>query len=156
MKKTTSRTRQKSKRTRAAAKKKTKRKTRLSTRHGSIDIEHGLGGLKTPRAIAKTLKRAADASQGLTNAPYQAAIAALDQLIAFLDRQKERLEAAKIELRKLYGEDEPEPAAKRRTASAPDHRPRATTKGANGKRPRKRGDVTTSGVPRRNIYHLPS
>ena len=154
MKKTTSRTRHKSKRTRAATKK-TKRKTRLTTHHGSIDIEHGLGKLKTPRAIAKTLKRAADASQGLTNAPYQAAIAALDQLIAFLDRQKERLEAAKVELRKLYGEDEPEPAPKRRTANAPDNRPRATAKGSNGKRPRKRGDVTTSGGPHRSAYHLP-
>jgi hypothetical protein len=81
-----------------------KRHTRLSTRHGALDIEHGLGALRTSRAIAKSLKKAADASEMLTTAPFNAAMAAIDHLIEFLDRQKERLEGAKIELCKLYGE----------------------------------------------------
>jgi hypothetical protein len=45
-------------------------------------------------------------------------MAALDHLIAFLDRQKARLEAAKIELRKLYGEVVDEKPSRGRTALA--------------------------------------
>jgi predicted nucleic acid-binding Zn-ribbon protein len=116
MKNTKTKTR---KRTRAtAAKVKSKRRTRVATRHGVLDIENGLGRMKTPRAIAKTLKRAADASEDLTSAPFHAAMAALDHLIHFLDRQRARLEAARVELQKLYGEsvDEP-PRVRARTTS---------------------------------------
>lgn len=87
-----------------------KGKTRVKTRHGAMDIQNGLGKMRTARAIAKSLKQAADASDNLATAPFQAAMAALDHLIEFLDRQRSRLEAAKEELRKLYGEvidDEP-------------------------------------------------
>lgn len=112
MKKTTSRTaRSKSNRRKSATK--TKSKTRVRTPHGALDIQNGLGRMKTPRAIAKKLKQAADASENLTTAPFHAAMAALDHLIHFLDRQRARLEAAKEELRKLYGEAMDEPNRRR-------------------------------------------
>lgn len=118
------------KKTKARARKQTRaktrttqarRKTRVTTHHGVLDIENGLGRMKTARAIATSLKQAADASENLTSAPFHAAMAALDHLIGFLDRQKARLEAAKDELRKLYGEVVEEP-------------PRKRTKGTSGSR----------------------
>ena len=110
MKKTTSRTaRNKSNRVRRKSSSTAKPRTRVRTPHGALDIQNGLGRMKTPRAIAKTLKQAADASENLTSAPFHAAMAALDHLIQFLDRQRARLEAAKEELRKLYGEAMDEP-----------------------------------------------
>jgi hypothetical protein len=131
MKKTISRTaRSKSHRGRAKSKAKAKPKTRVRTPHGALDIQNGLGRMKTPRAIAKTLKQAADASENLTSAPFQAAMAALDHLIQFLDRQRARLEAAKEELRKLYGEVNDKPL---RRESHPDQ-----DKADKRRRPKKR------------------
>ncbi len=105
MKKTISPTaRNKTKRARRKSSSTPKRKTRVRTRHGALDIQNGLGSMKTAHAIAKSLKQAADASEHLTSAPFHAAMAALEHLIQFLDRQRARLEAAKEELRKLYGE----------------------------------------------------
>jgi hypothetical protein len=107
-----------------------------------MHIENGLGGMKSARAIAKSLKVAADASEHLTGAPFHAAMAALDHLIEFLDRQKERLEKAKVELRKLYGErseDEPKPLPRR---SASTKRPADALK--NRKRTRKRADMAAA------------
>jgi len=120
MKKTISRTaRNKTNRRKSSSKSKAKPKTRVRTPHGALDIQNGLGRMKTPRAIAKTLKQAADASENLTTAPFHAAMAALDHLIQFLDRQRARLEAAKEELRKLYGETMDEPY---RRKSHPDQK----------------------------------
>jgi hypothetical protein len=121
----------------ATAKVKTKRRTRVSTHHGALDIENGLGRMKTPRAIAKTLKRAADASENLTSAPFHAAMAALDHLIDFLDRQRARLEAAKVELRKLYGEAVDEPPRVRTKTTSGTRAARGT-----GNRSRKRVELT--------------
>lgn len=119
-------------------------RTRVTTHNGSIDIENGLGGMKTARAIAKSLKQAADASENLTTAPFHAAMAALDHLIAFLDRQKERLEAAKDELRKLYGESVDD-ESKRRHSGGPTRENRSpVAKGARARRTRKRGETLTS------------
>lgn len=130
MKKTTSRTaRSKTNRRKSASK--AKPKTRVRTPHGALDIQNGLGRMKTPRAIAKSLKQAADASEHLTTAPFHAAMAALDHLIQFLDRQRARLEAAKEELRVLYGEAMDEPN-RRQSHTAPDtasSRPRSKKRG---------------------------
>ena len=105
MKKTISRTtRSKSKSARNKSSIKSKRRTRVHTAHGALDIQNGLGNMKTAKAIAKSLKQAADASENLTTAPFHAAMAALDHLIQFLHRQRARLESAREELRKLYGE----------------------------------------------------
>src|SRR5262245_11735633 len=108
-----------------------KRKTRVSTHHGTMDIQNGLGNMKTALAIAQSLKKAADASENLTSAPFHAAMAALDHLIEFLDRQRSRLEAAKNELRKLYGEvldDDPS----RRPSPGPSKRNRRRSKKSSG------------------------
>ena len=106
-----------------------KPKTRVNTRHGAIDIQNGLGNMKTARAIARSLKQAADASEHITTAPFQAAMAALDHLIEFLDRQRSRLEAAKEELRKLYGEViDDEPNRRRRQSDDSSKRGRARSK----------------------------
>jgi flagellin-like hook-associated protein FlgL len=132
MKKTISRTaRNKTSRVRRKSSSKAKRKTRVRTAHGDLEIQNGLGTMKTSRAIAKTLKQAADASENLTTAPFHAAMAALDHLIQFLDRQRARLEAAKEELRTLYGEVMDEP---NRRQSHPDQ-----DKGDKRQRPKKRG-----------------
>ena len=132
MKKTISRTaRNKTNPVRPKSSSKAKRKTRVRTAHGDLDIQNGLGTMKTPRAIAKTLKQAADASGNLTTAPFHAAMAALDHLIQFLDRQRARLEAAKEELRTLYGEVMDEP---NRRQSHLDH-----DRVSKGQRPKKRG-----------------
>jgi len=120
----------------APAKVKPKRRTRVTTRHGVLDIENGLGRMKTPRAIAKTLKRAADASENLTTAPFHAAMAALDHLIHFLDRQRARLEAAKVELHKLYGETIDEPPRVRAKSTSGTRATRGT-----GSRSRKRVEL---------------
>jgi hypothetical protein len=145
MKKTTT---QKAKRKRTTAKKKVR--TRVKTRSGAIYIENGLGGMKTARAIAKTLKKAADASDNLSAAPYIAAMAALDHLIAFLDRQKARLEAAKIELAKLYGENIVDEPNRRRSGGAVNEYRRTAGKTRNGKRSRKRDETLTSSHPARD------
>ena len=132
MKKTISRTaRTKTKRVRRKSSSKAKPKTRVRTPHGALDIQNGLGRMKTPRAIAKTLKQAADASENLTTAPFQAAMAALDHLIQFLDRQRARLEAAKEELRRLYGEvnDEPNRRPSHPDEDAASNRPRTKKPG---------------------------
>jgi len=143
MKKTTTRKSANSQRSRTTAKKRGTR-TRVATHHGALDLENGLGRMKTARAIAKSFKKAADASENLTTAPFHAAIAALDHLIAFLDRQKERLEAAKIELRKLYGETvEDQPGRHRAGGTAREHR-RSAAKSGSGRRSRKRGEMLTS------------
>jgi len=106
-----------------------KAKTRVKTRHGAIEIQNGLGKMKTARSIARSLKQAADASENLTTAPFQAAMAALDHLIEFLDRQRSRLEAAKKELRKLYGEVlDDEPNRKRHQSDDSSKRGRARSK----------------------------
>lgn len=108
----------KTKRKRNVKSKKATRRTRLTTRRGTLDIENGLGRMKSARAIAQSLKHAADASSNLKAAPLTAAMAAIDHLIAFLDKQKARLEAAKVELRKLYNEPlDEKPASPTRASS---------------------------------------
>jgi hypothetical protein len=153
-KKTTSRTRSKKTRARITSVNK-KARTRIKTRHGAMDIQNGLGGMKTARAIARSLKKAADASDGIKTAPFTAAMAALDHMIAFLDRQKERLEAARIELRKLYGEMTDDVPA-RRSARFGEDEYRHTAAKARGKRSGKRGTDAAPSFPWRDLGLLPT
>jgi hypothetical protein len=138
----------KTKRKRNASSKKGTRRTRVTTHNGTIDIEHGLGRMKSARAIARTLKQAADASGGLKVAPYAAAMAALDHLIAFLDRQKERLEAARIELRKLYGESLDEKPVSGTPGRAKSRRKMP----ANGTKRRRKGDFISAIPAASNLF----
>jgi hypothetical protein len=101
-------------------KKSTKRKA--STRAGSrwsqrvteesdaLTLEEGVFTLDSPRAIASSLKRSADASQRRKSDPYRSA---MSMLVFYINRagkglpktRKQKLEKAKDELRALYGKD---------------------------------------------------
>ncbi len=70
---------------------------------GVIDLESRLLEKGNARAIAKSLKRAAEAGPSKNN-PFHSALAAVNAMISHLEMQKARLEAAKKELRALYGE----------------------------------------------------
>ena len=74
--------------------------------NGSMVLDPNLMHLRTARAIAKSLKRSADESKRLTHSPFHSALSTLNHLINHVEVQKARLEAAKYELRQLYGEVE--------------------------------------------------
>lgn len=106
MKKTKSRSRTKATRARPSAKRKTSRKPK-GIQHGStIHVRPSLLNLNSARAMAKSLKDAADRSETLSSSPFHSAMSILNNLIAHLELQKARLEAAKKELRALYGEED--------------------------------------------------
>jgi hypothetical protein len=105
MKKT--RTRTSSTRTRPQTTKKTEyRPKEVIKTNGAMDLDPGLLQMRSAREIAKSLKRSADTSKRLKNTPFHSAMSTLNYLVEHLDVQKARLEAAKKELRHLYGEDE--------------------------------------------------
>lgn len=73
----------------------------------ALDLEQGVFTLDDPREIAASLKRSADASLRRKTEPFRAAMAMLSFYInragSKLDRaQRQRLDAAKDELRTLY------------------------------------------------------
>lgn len=126
MKKAKTRTRAKA--TRPAPKKKSNefRPKEVIKTNGAMDLDPGLLQMSSARAIARSLKLSADKSKRLTNTPFHSAMSTLNYLVEHLDVQKARLEAAKKELRHLYGEDgdrehgEPNPPQKfARQKSAP-------------------------------------
>jgi len=74
----------------------------------ALDLEEGVFRLEDPRAIARSLRRSAEASRRRKADPFRSAMSMLSFYInragRQLDaRQRERLEAAKDELRALYG-----------------------------------------------------
>ena len=82
----------------------------------ALDLEKGVFKLDDPREIALSLKRSAEKSKRRKSSPFRSAMSMLTFYInragADLDeKQRERLEAAKDELRDLYGR--PKKAAKR-------------------------------------------
>lgn len=89
-----------------ATKSKEYRPEDLIRTNGSMVLDPNLMHLRTPRAIAKSLKRSADGSKRLTHSPFHSALSTLNYLINHVEVQKARLEAAKNELRQLYGEVE--------------------------------------------------
>ena len=74
----------------------------------ALDLEEGVFALEDPRAIARSLKRSADASRRRKAEPFQSA---MSMLSFYINRagtqlgaeQRARLESAKDELRVLYG-----------------------------------------------------
>lgn len=81
---------------------------RVTAQSNALDLEKGVFTLKNPRAIARSLKRSADQSQRRKASPFQSAMSMLNFYInragQHLSRaQRIRLEAAKEELRILYG-----------------------------------------------------
>jgi hypothetical protein len=74
----------------------------------ALDLESGVFRKRTPRAVAASLKRSADASTRRKADPFRSAMSMLVFFInragRVLSRERRRvLEAAKDELRKLYG-----------------------------------------------------
>ncbi len=100
--------------------KKTRKKTRNSKRKGrrwsqhvtresdALTLEKGVFTKRTPRAIAKSLKRSADRSRRRKSGAYRSA---MSMLTFYINRggkglsatRKTKLERAKDELRELYG-----------------------------------------------------
>jgi hypothetical protein len=89
----------------------TKRKRwsqRVMETSNALDLEQGVFARKDPKSIARSLKRSADRSQRRKSDPFRSA---MSMLTFYLNRagknlekpQRQRLESAKDELRKLYG-----------------------------------------------------
>ena len=81
---------------------------RVTTRSNALDLEPGVFTRRDPRAIARSLKRSAEASGRRKSDPYRSA---MSMLTFYLNRagaqlpkaQRTRLERAKDELRDLFG-----------------------------------------------------
>lgn len=77
----------------------------------ALDVEEGIFAQSDPKAIAQSLKRSAEHSHRRKGTPFQSAMSMLTFYINRagdgLDaRQRKVLEAAKDELRALFGKDE--------------------------------------------------
>jgi hypothetical protein len=81
---------------------------RVTEASAALMLEPGVFTLSTPRLIALSLKRSADASQARKSAPFRSA---MSMLAFYINRagkglsaaRKKKLERAKDELRVLYG-----------------------------------------------------
>jgi len=76
----------------------------------ALDLDKGVFTWDDPRKIARSLKRSADRSQRRKSSPFRSAMSMLTFHINragnnLPKEQRERLEAAKDELRALYGKD---------------------------------------------------
>lgn len=83
---------------------------RVTQKSDALDLEEGVFTWRDPRRIARSLKASADASNRRKSAPFTSA---MSMLVFYINRagnkldpeQKAILEAAKTELRKLYGRE---------------------------------------------------
>jgi hypothetical protein len=81
---------------------------RVTRQSNALDLDRGVFQLEDPKAIARSLKRSADTSRRRKSEPYRSA---MSMLVFYINRagkniparQRKRLEAAKDELRALYG-----------------------------------------------------
>lgn len=81
---------------------------RVTETSNSLDLEPGVFTLEDPSAIARSLKRSADASRRRKADPFRSAMSVLSFYInragsGLPAAQRRRLELAKDELRALYG-----------------------------------------------------
>ena len=93
-----------------AAKTKRRWSRRGTERSNALDLDKGIFTRDDPRAIARSLKRSAEHSRRRKSDPYRSAMSMLTFYINragthLSARQRKRLEAAKDELRDLYGKD---------------------------------------------------
>lgn len=93
-----------------AAKKPTAKKWsgKVTKESDALDLEEGVFTWKDPGKIARSLKRSAEASRRRKSSPYRSAMSMLTFYVnragRHLDeKQKQTLEQAKEELRRLYG-----------------------------------------------------
>ena len=94
---------------------KSKDKTKRWSKHvmetsNALDLEKGVFAKKNPHSIARSLKRSAEQSKRRKSDPYRSAMSMLTFYINRAGKKlpkerKERLEAAKDELRALYGRE---------------------------------------------------
>jgi len=105
------RKRKKSKSKRNSSKRKGRRwSQRVTETSDALTLEEGVFKKGSPRAIARSLKRSADASKRRKSDPYRSA---MSMLVFYINRagkglaktRKAKLEKAKDELRDLYGKD---------------------------------------------------
>jgi hypothetical protein len=87
----------------------------VTERSNALDLEPGVFALDDPRQIAQSLKRSADRSDRRKAGPFQSAMSMLSFYVNragtnLSARRRCRLEAAKEELRKLYGRQARPPA----------------------------------------------
>ena len=80
----------------------------VTEKSNAMDLEEGVFSLKSPKKIAESLKRSVEASKRRKGTPFQSAMSMLNFYINragknLSDAQKQRLEKAKDELRKLFG-----------------------------------------------------
>jgi hypothetical protein len=89
--------------------KKTKRwSQRVTETSDAMDLEKGVFALDSPRRIALSLKRSAERSRRRKTDPFRSAMSMLNFYINRAGRslskpRRRRLDAAKDELRRLYG-----------------------------------------------------
>jgi Protein of unknown function (DUF3175) len=81
---------------------------RVTEESAALMLEPGVFTLRSPREIALSLKRSADASQARKSSPFRSAMSMLTFYInragqGFSAERKKKLERAKTELRALYG-----------------------------------------------------
>ena len=99
----------KGRRKKSKSKKKTKRwSQRVTETSDALTLGQGVFKKNTPRAIAASLKRSADASRRRKSDPFRSA---MSMLVFYINRagkglsktRRQKLEKAKDELRALYG-----------------------------------------------------
>lgn len=83
---------------------------RVTETSDALDLEPGVFTFDDPRRIAKSLKRSAEESRRRKSDPYPSAMSMLTFYINragknLSDEQRERLEQAKVELRRLFGRE---------------------------------------------------
>ena len=81
---------------------------RVTQESNALDLEQGVFSKDDPRSIARSLKRSADRSKRRKADPFRSAMSMLTFYINRAGKQlsisrRKRLEAAKDELRDLYG-----------------------------------------------------
>ncbi len=92
---------------------------RVTEQSDALDLEPGVFALDDPRRIARSLKRSAERSRRRKANPYRSAMSMLTFYInragrGLPGRQRARLEAAKDELRALFGKPRRGPRRARR------------------------------------------
>jgi hypothetical protein len=83
---------------------------KVTSESHALELEEGVFTWKDPARIARSLKRSADASRQRKSEPFRSAMSMLTFYInragSRLDEaQRQVLEQARVELRKLYGRD---------------------------------------------------
>jgi hypothetical protein len=84
----------------------------VTKRSNALDLEANVFTKDDPRSIARSLKRSAEQSKRRRSDPYRFAMSMLTFYINragknLPEQRRERLEAAKVELRALYGKKRP-------------------------------------------------